>query len=354
MIRNGLILLLAAASCASAALTIAPRKGPEGNRFLFIVDTSNPMKRLENGGRQAVYDLVYSGIEERMQPGDTVGVWTFGNEVKAGVFSIQEWSPEKSADIATRISAFLKEQGSGRASRLDLVITNAESLVKSVKDVDIVIVTSANTRCKLDDTWGVLMQNFKGRLEEAKKNNKAVIVTLAGRGGYVRQATVALEGERLQLAGPPERKTAPMAQQRPAEPPAKSTREPIILRGSPKGRPIQEIPTKFAPPPAQPPAFEPAANPEPSPVPVVGPDKPVVAAPGSELTVSAREPGAARATSPQTPTGARLLIIVGAALMILAGVLGLWAVAYVRRRNRISYISRSLTNTPDKMQPGPS
>ncbi|HKQ39891.1 MAG TPA: hypothetical protein VJ063_17570, partial [Verrucomicrobiae bacterium] len=205
MIRYGLILLLAAASWAPAALTVAPRKGPEGNRFLFIMDTSTSMKRLENSGRQVVFDLICSGIEGRMQPGDTFGIWSFADEVKGGVFPVQTWSPEKSVELATQVNRFLKEQGNARASRLDTAITNAERLVMSVKNVDIVMVTSGTTRFKPDDTWAMLLQNWKGRLEEAKKNNKAMVVALAGRGGQIRQATITLQGERLELAAPPDR-----------------------------------------------------------------------------------------------------------------------------------------------------
>lgn len=347
MIRYGLILLFAAVNCGWGALVTAPRKGVEGNRFLFIVDTSSSMKRIEEAGRPVAYDLIYSGIEQRMQPGDTFGLWTFSDDIKGGVFPVQEWSPEKSGALATEVSNFLKEQMTRRASRLDNAITNVERLVKSVRDVDIVIVTCAATRLKMDDSWAMLTQGWKARVDEAKKNNKPLIVTLAGRGGQIRQATVALPGERLQLAAPPDRKAAPMAKGEPKVQPFKPTREPIILRGKQNGRPIDEIPTRFAPPPAaEPPAIETA--PEPSPVPVVGPDKPIVSAPANaQLTVAAREPGKSPAAAPaQSPAiGARMLIIVGVTLMVVAGILGVFAFVHFRAR-RVSYISQSMAQKP--------
>jgi len=350
MIRYGLVLLLAAASWASAGITTAPRKGPDGNRFLFVVDTSSSMKPIEDSGRQVVFDLVYSGIEERMRPGDTFGVWTFGESVKMGAFPVQLWSSEKSMGLATEVSQFLKEHSNGRSSRLDAAITNIEQLIKSVKDLDVVIVTSAATRFKLDDTWAMLSKDVKARVEQAKKNNRAIIITLAGRGGQIRQATVALQGDRLQLAAPPDRRPAPVAQALPATERPKATREPIIIRGSPNARPIEEIPTKFSPPPAAPPIIETA--PEPNPVPVLGTEKPLVSAPAhaAQATVAARQPGGAiqpTALPAETSTvSPRMLIIAGAALVIAAGVLGFWAMAYVRRRGRISYISQSLVNPP--------
>jgi hypothetical protein len=342
--------LVSALNCNGAAvLTTAPRKGPEGNRFLFVVDTSSSMKPLEQAGRQVAFDLVYSELGGRMQAGDTFGIWTFGNEVKGGVFPIQVWSPEKNADLAGQVMTFLKEQSSGRYSRLDMAVTNAERLVKSVKDVDIVFITSAATRFKPDESWALLEQNWKGRVEEARKNKKAMVLTLAARGGQIMQAMVTLEGEPLKLMAPPPRRTAPLARTPSLDPPAKPTREPIILRGSNKERPLEDIPTKFAPPAPRPvadPLVEPA--PEPSPVPVRTTENPFVSAPSDPRKVAAREPGKAphsASASGQTPSSAisaRMLIIAGGSLMLIAGVVGMWILIHVRSRNRVSYISRSL------------
>ncbi len=368
MIKSAVIALLAVATWGSAAITTAPRKGSEGNRFLFIVDTSGSMKRLEHAGRQTVFDLIYSGIEGRMQPGDTFGIWTFANDVKAGVFPMQTWTPEKSTELATKVGQFLKEQSSSRGSRLETAITNAEILVKGVKNVDVVIVSSAATRFNPDETWTVLVQKWKGRLEEARKGNKAMIVTLAGRAGQIRQATVALHGERLSLAAPPERRPAPMAKATPPpEAPPKVAREPIIMRGTPKVRPIDEVPTKFSPAPVEAPVIPPI--PAPSPVPVTATENPVVVAPSpaaaavqaeapakpepQQLTVAARQPGVVQqptAAVPASPISARMLIIAGASLMVIAGIIGAWAFAQARARNRVSYISQSIAGKP----PGPA
>jgi len=349
-----LLLLVAAALPVSAAITTAPRKGQEGNRFLFVVDTSSSMKRLDQAGRQTVHDLIYSGLEQRMQPGDTLGVWTFGNETKGGVFPIQVWSSEKNEDLAEQVSRFLKAESMGRGSRLDNAITNVERLAKSVKDVDIILVTSAATRFKPDDSWTVLDQAWKARVDEAKKKNKPIVLALAARGGQFMQVTVTIGNEPLKLMGPPARRAAaPMARAPQSETvPIKNTREPIIMRGTSSPKPIESIP-KFAPPGAAPPV-EPLVtpDPEPSPVPVLNPEKPIVNdATKAQVTVAAREPGKGgqiAAASPQAPAGvsARTLIIAGASLMLLGGALGTWMLVYARSRNRTSYISRSMAEKP--------
>jgi hypothetical protein len=351
-------IVLSLVNCWSAAvLTTAPRKGTAGNRFLFIVDTSSPMKRLDQAGRQVVYDFVHSGLEGRIHGGDTFGVWTFGQDVKGGVFPMQTWSSERSPDLGANVGRFLKEQSSGRKSQVSVVLTNAETLARSVKDVDIVIITSAAAEFKGDDTWAYLQQSWNARVEEARKNKKAIIIALAARSGRILQATVTLQGEPLQLAAPPDRRSPQQmtSNKASASEPPKPVREPIIMRGTPQRRSIDQIPTKFSPPPtapAEPPAVDPLFNPapEPAPVPVRGPEKPIVETKSDpDLTVAAREPGkgsqAAAQGSPAAITP-RMLIVAGITLMVIAGILGIWILIHVRSRNRVSYISRSMANKP--------
>lgn len=345
------LVILGTALTASAALTTAPKRGAvEGNRFLFVVDASSPMDRVQHAERQIVYDLIYSGVENRMQAGDTFGIWTFGPEVKAGVFPMQIWKPVHNADLAAQAGHFLKEQSSGRRSELDVAIAQAEALAKTVKDVDFIIITSAAARFKGDETWSVLHQNWKSRLEEAKKNKKAIIITLAARGGRIVQAMLTLQGEPLQLLMPNPRQPAAVASRKtPTAAPVKVAREPIIMHG-PKPRPLDQIPTQFSPPPpVEAPDSEPAPGVVPNPVPVLGPQKPVVVAPNTsqrEMTVAAREPGKAGAPLAKTRVSPRLLVIVGAVLMMVAGAFGIWMVLNVRARSRPSYISQSMTDKP--------
>src|SRR2546426_10053828 len=96
---------------AVAAPANAPQKpAPSGNRFLFVVETSAAMNHLEHGGRQAVFDLIYSGFEGRMRKGDTYGIWTFNQNVYAGVYPMQVWDGQRNLEHASAVGRFLKGQ----------------------------------------------------------------------------------------------------------------------------------------------------------------------------------------------------------------------------------------------------
>src|SRR5467141_3701397 len=81
----------------------------DGNRFLFIVETSSGSSRLEYGGRQAAFDLIYTGVSAQMHAGDTFGLWTFNEGVFAGVYPMQIWTPDN-IELATSAGQFLKQQ----------------------------------------------------------------------------------------------------------------------------------------------------------------------------------------------------------------------------------------------------
>src|SRR5947209_1549054 len=99
-------------SLAGATALAAPTKpvvpAAAGTRFLFVVETSSGMSQFEHAGRQAVFDLLYFGIGEQMRAGDTVGLWTFGNDVRAGVFPMQVWAPEQNLQLASAVGVFLR------------------------------------------------------------------------------------------------------------------------------------------------------------------------------------------------------------------------------------------------------
>ena len=103
------LLILVGLAVPSFAAQNATNTAPEGNRYLFIVDTSASMKRMESSVRATLHDLVFTGFDGRMQKGDTFGLWTF-NEKTYAEFPMQEWTMEQTWNISRETSAFLKSQ----------------------------------------------------------------------------------------------------------------------------------------------------------------------------------------------------------------------------------------------------
>ncbi len=71
------------------ALHAQPTEETVNNRFLFIFDTSKNMKpRIENVQR-ALNTLLVTSFSGQLHKGDTIGVWTFNQELQTKGFPLQ-------------------------------------------------------------------------------------------------------------------------------------------------------------------------------------------------------------------------------------------------------------------------
>src|SRR5882724_1036018 len=94
--RAGCRLVCAAVLLATAlhAQTNSPAPAaPHSSRYLLIVETSRSMQRRTQGTLDAVRTLLASGMGGQMRRGDTLGVWTFNDQLYAGSFPLQTVSP---------------------------------------------------------------------------------------------------------------------------------------------------------------------------------------------------------------------------------------------------------------------
>src|SRR6185503_11340958 len=97
----------------------APGTNDPGGRYLFIVDTSVSMQRRAVNTQKVVGELLLAGLNGQLRPGDTIGVWTFNDELNAGNFPLQQWTPQARQHIANSVVEFLKRQPYAKQAQLD-------------------------------------------------------------------------------------------------------------------------------------------------------------------------------------------------------------------------------------------
>jgi len=90
-----------------------------GDRYLLLFDTSSAMKRRAKAVEQTAHELIASGMYGQLQRGDTLGVWTFNEQLHVGLFPLQVWRPEDKEKIATQVVGFLKSQKYQNKARFD-------------------------------------------------------------------------------------------------------------------------------------------------------------------------------------------------------------------------------------------
>lgn len=183
----------------------APKPQPGGNRFLFILETSAAMSRLEHGGRQAIFDLIYSGFDGRMRKGDTYGVWTFNEQVYAGVYPMQVWDGQLHLEHAGAAGRFLRTQKYEKDGNAANLIKQLEAVLRVAKDLNVFIVTDEKTVVSGTPFDAEINALYRTNGAHARRTSRPLITTLTARNGQFTAAAVNVAGEAITLANLPPR-----------------------------------------------------------------------------------------------------------------------------------------------------
>lgn len=176
---------------------------PPGNRFLFVVETSTSSARLEHGGRQAVFDLIYSGMEGRMRGGDTYGIWTFSETVTAGAYPMQIWQPKEALNQASQAGRFLKTRTYEKEGKLEPVFKQLSAVLRVARDVNVILVTDGTSPVQGTPFDQMINAQFATNAVQVRETKKPLIATLTARNGQFTAAEVTLAGDPITLADLP-------------------------------------------------------------------------------------------------------------------------------------------------------
>ena len=91
-------------------------------RYLFIVDTSLSMSRLQEGVNNSVYRMVTSGLNGQIIPGEVFTIWTFNEEVQQREFPLNSWTTELNQSMGNRVLQHLQTQRYRRNANMRALI----------------------------------------------------------------------------------------------------------------------------------------------------------------------------------------------------------------------------------------
>ena len=225
------------AAAAAFGVTNAPAPAdsvPSGNKFLFVLETSAATARLDHGGRQAVVDLIYTGIFGQMREGDSFAVWNYNEQVFAGVYPMQFWKPED-MELASGAGLFLKGQAYEKKGEYEAALKYVAELIKGVKDVNVFILSDPSVRPAKDLLGDKYTREFIEKARKARLAKQPVVTTLVARNGGITNWIVTIGNDAIKLPAVaiplhPKPKPVIVAQVKPAAP--RIARAPIIMTGS--------------------------------------------------------------------------------------------------------------------------
>lgn len=190
-------LLIAPAAKGGEVVEDQARIAPDGQRFLFVVETSSDNKKFEANNRQAVFDLILSGVNGHMRDGDTFGLWTFSDEVRAGDFPMTVWEKDSAMELAGRAAGFLQKQKYSKDPNLRALVTSLRQLSDRAADFNVFIVSSGREPMAGTPFDENINAAYKAFVRTSSKTGRPLVTGFVVRNAKPVRASVVLAGDSI-------------------------------------------------------------------------------------------------------------------------------------------------------------
>jgi hypothetical protein len=359
---------MSGAAALSAAFLLTPAghaqsttTAPVDNRFLFIFGTSDDMKKRVPAVQEEINNLLSHNLGDQLRAGDSVGVWTFDQNLRTGQFPLQPWNPALAGTIASNINKFVGKQKYSKRTSFNALQPRLNQVIQRSEQLTVLIFCDGEDQIKWTPYDAGINQVLQQRQADMKKAHEPFVLVLRTQLGEYIGCTVNFPPGMVNFpefpplqAPEPEKKAM-----RAAAPPAAPTNPaPLIIIGRKVETNWPPVVTNSAPPivtnlapvlPTNPPPLA-ANNAEPSvpsnPTPVAVTEAPpamptqAVAAVTTNLVASGTPP----APEPEnvSATQHKGELVLGIALLAAAGALVVLIFSRGQRARRNSLITRSM------------
>lgn len=311
------------------------------------------MKKRLPGTEKAVKELFAITLNGQFRAGDTIGIWTFGKDLRTGQFPLEHWEPQDVMSFPMEVLDFVKNQHYSKTTSFDTMMQLLDKVVLNSPRLTTVIFCDGNGEIKGTPYDAQINALFKQNQAAMQKAEEPFIIILRSQfGKYVGYSVSRASGITLPQFPPlPKPVIAEPAKVPPPQAPMPQPTPPsLIIVGSKVGTNLPApMPTPAPAAPVPPPQSNPVVPASPQPQPMSQPNPPLSETPAPETnatspsptnvivaaTPEATPPPAAQmpATSPQpdsSSSGKGRLFAIGACFLALAGV---WAFVVIRSRS---------------------
>jgi len=224
------------------------------NRFLLIFDTSADMRQRLPAVQKALDTLLATSVNGQLHSGDSVGVWTFDQDLHAGQFPLQYWVPEAAPTIASNIIRFVKKQHYLNKTGFAALPPLLNQVVQDSERLTVLIFCDGKGEIHGTPYDAGINQIFQQRQSERQKGRLPIVIGLRSQRGQYVGCMVSFPPQPVNLpAFPPlpEVIHAPPVVNAPASPsPPQSSVPSLIIIGTPH---TNRVPPALNQAPANPP-----------------------------------------------------------------------------------------------------
>ena len=173
-------------------LVVVASAEPQERRWLFVFDTSSAMKKRLPAVETEIKSLLLAGTNSLFAKGDSLGIWTVGDQLQLGQFPLTTLSPERSPLLVSNLTTFLRKQRFVGTGKLEAIQPTLNRIIEDSERLTVVIF------CEGTETvnWTPYDQGINNALHQAaaerKKSSQPAVLLLRTQTGKYVGATVSL------------------------------------------------------------------------------------------------------------------------------------------------------------------
>lgn len=162
----------------------------DANRFLIIIESSRAMRGQKDAVGKALEQILASRANGQLHRGDTLGVWTFNEDIYTGRFPLQVWSLEGERAITGGILEFVKGQPYEKNGRFDNALAGMHEVMK-ISDLITVIIFSTGAETMRGTPFDKEINTaYQQHLAEGQKERTPMVTVLQAQRGRIINYTV--------------------------------------------------------------------------------------------------------------------------------------------------------------------
>jgi hypothetical protein len=362
-----LALLAVTAFLPAGRAQLPPPRPYVENRVLLVFDTSSAMKKRLPEEEKGIKRLFALTLSSQLQDGDSIGVWTFDENLRTGEFPLQRWQAEDIMTISSNILTFVEKHRYSKTTSFEKLMPRLNNVMAGSPRLTTLVFCDGEAPIKgtpVDDSINAIFKKNEGLMR--KDREPYVLVFRTQQGNYVGSTiNTATSINVPQFPPPPAPAPPPVI---PPPPPAPVPTVPpliIIGRGSDTNMPppasAPAPPQQQTPPPPPvnmapansssliikmtPPPPPPATNtsvPETNAVPATVEAAPTNVAPPRELMSVPSAPAATMQPPKNAGPSRGVVLAIAGAILVLAVIVFIVISHGSRSRNSSSLITESL------------
>jgi hypothetical protein len=134
--------------------------------------------------------LLGSSMNGQLRSGDTLGLWTFNQNLNTGRFPLQTWSPEQREAITARVTSFLNGQTYEKQSRLEPVLFAVRRLIERSERITVILFSDGTEAIGGTPFDAGINEFYRGRQVEQLRTRMPFITVLRAENGRITDYSV--------------------------------------------------------------------------------------------------------------------------------------------------------------------